>query len=125
MNVREKDMSDFGSMATVHRSDGASTSTSDESLIKSAAQKLVLGERDRISDFAEFNLRFGGSSQMDGSRGIMIGLTEYWASDHVNDEAFDSEAVIERDRPLAERFGQQLQDEVGPIFKVEVYCGEW
>src|ERR1700722_14667825 len=98
-------MSDFGTMATVHRADGASTSPSDEALIKRIAQELIASEPDHISEFADFNLRFGGSSLMDGSRGIMVGLTEYWASDHVNDDAFDSDAVIERDRPQAEKFG--------------------
>jgi hypothetical protein len=33
--------------------------------------------------------------------------------------------VIEGDRPQAEKFGELLQNEIGPTYKVEVYCGEW
>jgi hypothetical protein len=91
-------MSDFGTMATVHRTDGVSTSPSDDALIKRVAKRIAGEGSHRVSDFADFNLRFGGSSLLDGSRGAMIGLTEYWASDLVNDDAFDSDAVIRRDR---------------------------
>jgi len=118
-------MSDFGTMVTIHRANGASTTAEDEAVIKRLAKALVFGEQDRVSDYGDFNLRFGGSSGLDGSEGVMIGLTEYWVGDDEGTEGLEAEVLIERDRPPAERFAEELQEKLGPEFKVEAYCGDW
>ena len=97
----------------------------DEALIKRVAKELVLGGRDRLSDYADFNLRFGSSSASDGSEGVMVGLTEYWLGDEESTGGLDGEVLIERDRPMAERFAGELQEKLGDEFKVEAYCGYW
>jgi hypothetical protein len=55
----------------------------------------------------------------------MVGLTEYWLGDDEGNEGLDDEVLLERDRPIAERFGEELQEKLGPEFEVEVYCGQW
>jgi hypothetical protein len=112
-------------MLTVHRADGSSTTAADEALVKRVAKDLASGEPDRLSDYADFNLRFGGSEALDGSQGVLVGLTEYWLGDDERNEGLDSEVLIERDRPTAERFGEAMQAKLGAQFKVEVYCGHW
>jgi hypothetical protein len=118
-------MSDFGTLVTVHRVDGISTSTADESLIKRASKELVYGENDRLSDYADFNLRFGSSNRTNGGNGIMVGLTEYMVGDDEGNDGLEDEVLIERDRPLAEQFGEALQELIGSEFTVEIYCGHW
>lgn len=118
-------MSDFGTMVTVHRANGESTTPSDEVLIKHIAKELVAPYADRINDFAAFTLQFGGSSRHGGSQGVMVGLTAYWLGDDEGNEGLGDEALIERDRPFAERFGEHLQESLGQEFQVEVYCGHW
>ncbi len=113
-------MSDFGTMATVHRENGDSTTPADEALIKQIVKELVVPFPDRINDFASFNLRFGGSSRHGGSEGVMVGLTEYWVGDKQGNEGLDDEVLIERDRPLAEQFAERLLEKLGPDFQVEV-----
>lgn len=112
-------------MVTVHRTDGASTTAADDVLIERVAKDLVYGQLDRIGEFAHFNLRFGGSSKLDGSEGVSVGLTEYWLGDDEGNEDLDSEVLIERDRPPAERFAEELQERLGAEFKVEAYCDHW
>lgn len=118
-------MSDFGTMVTIHRVDGTDMTIEDNALIKRTVKELVFGKEDQLSDYADFNLRFGGSSALDGSEGIMIGLTEYWLGDDEGNEGLQDEVLIERDRPTAERFAEELQEKVGTSFKVETYCGHW
>jgi hypothetical protein len=118
-------MSDFGTMVTVHRSDGGSVTPEDVTRIKQLGKALIYSEEDRISDYADFNMRFGGSHALDGSEGVMIGLTEYWLGDDEGNEGMEAEALIERDRPLAERFAEELQENLGQDYKVESYCDHW
>jgi hypothetical protein len=68
-------MSDFGSMVIIHRSDGTSTTDDDQALVTRIAKALVFGDPNRMSDYADFDLRFGGSRKSDGSHGINVGLT--------------------------------------------------
>ena len=60
-----------------------------------------------------------------GSEGILIILTEYWGGDDEGNDGLDAEALVEWDRPLAEQFGERLQEGLGGAFVVEVYCGDW
>jgi hypothetical protein len=120
-----KKISDFGTMVTVHRTNSESATESDLSLVEKTAKELVAPFDDRINDFAAFNLSFGGSSTGGGSEGILVILTEYWLGDDEGNEGLEDEVLIERDRPLAERFGELLQKKLGAEFEVEVYCGHW
>jgi hypothetical protein len=118
-------MSDFGTMVTIHRTNGENTTPADEDLIKTIANDLAAPSRDRINDFADFSLQLGGSSRYGGSQGVSVSLTDYWVGDDDGNDRLDSEVLIERDRPLAESFGEQLQERLGSEFEVEVYCGDW
>jgi hypothetical protein len=118
-------MSDSGTMVTIHRIDGTSTTASDLNSIKRISKDMVIGEDGRLSDYADFNLRFGGSRSRSGSEGIMIGLTEYFLGDDEGNEGLEDEVLIARDTPLAERFGEELQEKLGSEFEVKVYCGQW
>jgi hypothetical protein len=74
------------------------------------------------------NLRFGVSYGLDGSEGVegvTVAITEYWENDNEGKDGLDYDVLIERDRPLAERFGERLQDGIGPAYRVEVICGPW
>ncbi len=104
---------------------GYTLASADEVRVKQVARQLVSYKPDRISEYADFNLRFGGSSALDGSHGIMIGLTEYWLGDDEGNDGLDSEVLIARDTPLAERFAEELQETLGEEFEVEPYCGDW
>ncbi len=93
--------------------------------IKSAAKGMVFGPGDRISDYADYELRFGGSRSMNGGEGVMVGLTDYFIDDDIGNDGMSDDALIARDRPLAEQFGEELQELLGHEFTVKVYCGHW
>ena len=117
-------MSDFGAMVSVHRADGTSTTPADEALIKQIAGEIAAPRDDCISEFADFDLRFGGSLG-EVSEGVMVGLTEYWVGNEDGNEGLEDQALIERDRPIAERFAEQLQAKLGDVFQFQAYCGDW
>ena len=94
-------------------------------LVKRISKEIVFREQDRISDYADFNLTFGGSSDAGGSEGILIILTEYWVGDDEGNQGLEDEVLIERDRPAAEKFAEELNQELGNDFRVKVYCGHW
>jgi len=112
-------------MVIVRRANGVSTTAVDEALVKHTAKELVFGEQDRLSDYADFNLRFGGSRSLEGTEGVMVGLTEYCLGDDDGNDGLEDEVLIARDRPVAEQFAEELQDRLGPDFEVEAYCGHW
>lgn len=118
-------MSDFGTVLSIHRQDGKSTTDADEARVKSLTQQMVLPYDDRINDFSAFNLRYGSSSGPDGSDGILVSLTEYSFDDLDFESGQTDESLINEDRPFAERFGEELQEKLGPEYIVEVYCGHW
>jgi hypothetical protein len=118
-------MSDFGTMLTVHRIDGAPTSASDLIMIKRLSKELVLVEDDRLSDYADFDLSFGTSDGGEAGDGMLVMLTQNWLADDQGNDGMQDESLIERDRPLAERFGEELQEKIGSEYKIKVYCGHW
>ena len=118
-------MSDFGTHLTVHRTNGSSTTDAEEATVKALVKEMTSPHKDRINVYSDFNLRFGGSSNLDGSNGICVGLTEYRLGDDERNEGLDDEVLIARDCPTAERFGEELQQKLGSDYIVEVYCGHW
>lgn len=120
-------MSDFGCMVLVHRVDGTDVTPADETLVKRAAKDLVIGPGDRLSDFADYELKFGGSASSPeaAGEGVMVGLTEYMVGDEIGNDGWDEEAILARDRPLAERFGEELQEIIGPAYTVQTCCDFW
>src|ERR1700741_3146084 len=118
-------MSDFGTLVTIHRANGTPATAADEALIKRLAKDLVFDEQDHLSEYADFNLRFGSARAEDGSEGVMVGLTEYWLGDDDGTEGLDTQGLIAGDGPAAEQFAEELQERLGPEFKVEAYCGHW
>lgn len=118
-------MSDFGSMVTIRRADGTSVTPDDVSRVHRTAKELTLVEDGRTSDSADFNLRFGDERAPDGSVGILISLTEYWLGDDESTGGLDSDVLLARDRPRAERFAGAMQQRLGADFEVEAYCDHW
>ncbi|MDB5327655.1 MAG: hypothetical protein JWM57_3224 [Phycisphaerales bacterium] len=108
-------------MVRIHRVDGTGTDQIDTALIKRASKELVFGNGDRISDFADCDLRFGGSCDENHVQGVMVGLTDY----SMEDEDGNEDMLIARDEPLAERFAEQLQEKLGLRFQVAAYAGHW
>ena len=118
-------MSDFGTMVTVQRSDGTSMTPTDIARAKRAAKNLVMGPGDRLSDYADYDLRFGGSRSVEGAEGVMVSMTEYMLDDQPRNGGLGDEALIARDRPLAEQFGDELRAILGGDYVVKVCCGFW
>lgn len=112
-------------MVSVHRVDGTDVTPVDTTRVKRAAKDLVIGPGDRLSDFADFELRFGGSRSAGGVDGVMVGLTEYMLDDQPRNGGLNDEVIIARDGPLAEQFGEELQAVLGRDYTVRVYCGFW
>ena len=73
-------MSDFGTMALVHRTDNSDVTDSDESALNAAIKQFQVVERDRIGPYVEFSFRIGGAHGQNGGQGFCVNFTEIAAA---------------------------------------------
>ena len=107
-------MSDFGTMALIHRQDGADVSDSDRAALEDAIAKVQTVERDRMGRYGHFSFRIGVSAgQRDGGKGFCLTFTEYWIGDDEVNEGLDSEALLARDEPDARQCCDDLEGHLG------------
>ncbi len=112
--------SDFGSSASVFRTDGKSPQPGDEDRIVAAARS---SDRDRISRFADLELVVGSCQDGDDTEGVDLRLTSYFLED--DDNEAQEEAIIARDEIVAQQFAKELEKSLGGDFRVEWYSGNW
>lgn len=118
-------MSDFGTMALIHRADGVDVSGADESNLKKAIAELQNVERDRIGPYEHFAFRIGSSSRPDGGEGYCLTLTEYWLGDDEGNEGLDSEVLLARDESDARQCCDDLVRLLGADYTVDLVCDHW
>jgi hypothetical protein len=115
--------SDFGSSASVYRTDGKPPEPRDEARIVAAAQSLQSSAQNRISRFADLELVVGSGQDGDGTEGVDLRLTSYFLQDDDNEAQEDT--IIARDEIVAQQFATELEKSLGGDFRVEWYSGNW
>jgi hypothetical protein len=115
--------SDFGSSASIYRSDGRPPQPKDEERVLAVVSTLQSAEQDRISPFADLELVVGSCQDGEGIEGIDLRLTSYFLEDDDNEAQED--AIIARDEAVAQQFADALQKALGDKFRVESYSGNW
>jgi hypothetical protein len=117
-------MSDLGTAVSVHRADGRDTTPEDRAVLKMAIERVRNPRPDRSGPFDHFLFKIGGSWRR-GSQGLFVILTQYWLGDEKGNDGLDGEQLLDRDRPEAERFAEQLQEVLGDDYVVERLCDFW
>jgi len=115
--------SDFGSSASIYRTDGKPPQQEDETRVLTAARALQSAGPDRINPFADFELVVGACQNGDYTEGIDLRLTSYCLEDDDNES--EEDAIIARDQLVAQQFGEELQKALGEEYSVESYSGTW
>ncbi len=117
--------SDFGSSASIYRTDREPPQPADEERILAAARILQSGSPDRISPFADLELVVGSWQDGDYTEGVDLRLTSYFLED--NDNEAQEDAIIARDEIIAQQFASELQRSLGERFRVEshINSGKW
>jgi hypothetical protein len=118
-------MSDLGTAVIISREDGRSTDGEDRAVVRAAVERIRNPRPDRIGPYDHFVFQFGGGSDPEGSEGILVILTQYWLGDEEGNDGLEGEQLLDRDRPEAEQFAEELREALGEEYVVELLCDFW
>lgn len=117
-------MSDFGTMITIRRRDGAHVDEQD----RAAVERVVAPLRSAAehTDFlAEpFRYRIDDAHIIGGVRGLSVLLSEYWG-EMEDEDSFDPDEVLASDAEAAQEVLAALQPILDETFELELIADHW
>ena len=114
-------MSDFGSMVTVRRSDGAKLVAENHASVEEAIRVIQteMTPDNAVGEPLVFRL-------VDSDQNLVIILSEYWL-EGIDEGFYDLsvEQILEAEHPKAQLVQTKLVQALGADYQIEAMCGMW